>query len=64
MCANGSRKQDYEISYAPTADGESLRFMIVMASEKTRSYHSSMHRIHSKQILPLTQKINNIFPYQ
>ena len=24
--------QDYEISYAPTVDGESLRFMIAMAS--------------------------------
>ena len=35
MCRNESRMiegQDYEISYAPTVDGESLRFMIAMAS--------------------------------
>ena len=46
MCANGSKiieGQDYEISYTPTADRESLRFFIAIVSEKRRSYHASMH---------------------
>ena len=37
MCANESKRierQDYEISYAPTADGESFRFFIAIASEE------------------------------
>ena len=39
MCAIESRMiegQDYKISYYPIADGESLRFMIVMVSEKDK----------------------------
>ena len=40
MGTNGSRTiegQDYEISYAPTIDGESLRLFIAISSEEKKS---------------------------